>query len=146
MLRFIQSEIRIRATVKEILDALLELKHLKEWWGIDDGLIEKKDGGLYTVTWLKSKDGIKFISTGRIKLYDKTSHLHLEDMVYINSERPLLGPFTIQYNVVEHKSYSILKVKQGGFEKGPKHEWYYSATQEGWPQALVMLKNYLEKA
>ncbi len=145
MKKFIESEIRIRATVTQILDALLELDHLKKWWGVDSALIEKKDGGIYTITWLKSEHGIKFISTGRIKLYDRTSHLHLEDMVYINSEKPILGPFTIQYNIESHKSFSILKIRQGGFEKGPKHEWYYKAVMEGWPQALVMLKNYLEK-
>lgn len=145
MKKFVESEIRIKANVTQILNALLELKHLKNWWGVDDAHIEKKDGGTYTITWLKSESGIKFISTGRIKLYDRTSHLHLEDMIYINSEKPILGPFTIQYNVTEKSSYSILSVRQGGFEKGPKHEWYYNAVLDGWPEALIMLKNYLEK-
>lgn len=144
MQKYVTSEIRINATVTEILDALLDLNHLKAWWGVDSALIEKKDGGIYTITWLKSEHGIKFISTGRIKLYDKHSHLHLEDMVYLNSEKPILGPFTIQYNVKKHKAYCMLSVRQGGFEKGEEKEWYYQAVLNGWPEALIMLKKYLE--
>ncbi len=142
---FVQSEIRIQATVSQILNAILEVDHLQSWWGVSSGLIQKKDGGIYTITWLKSEHGIKFISTGRIKLYDRHSHLHLEDMIYINSERGILGPFDIQYNIDVHKGFCILKVRQGGFEKGKKHEWYYNAVSEGWPQALIMLKRYLEQ-
>lgn len=144
MQKYVTSEIRINSTVDKILDALLELKHLKAWWGVDSALIEKKDGGLYTITWLKSEHGIKFISTGRIKLYDRKSHLHLEDMVYLNSEKPILGPFTIQYNIKENKGYCLLSVRQGGFKKGATNEWYYKAVLDGWPEALIMLKNYLE--
>jgi len=109
---FVESEIRIRANVTQILEALLNLDHLKNWWGVDGALIQRKDGGIYTLTWLKSEQGIKFISTGRIRLLDKRSHLHLEDLVYINSERGIFGPFTLQYNITEHKSYSILRIKQ----------------------------------
>ncbi|MBT8188896.1 MAG: SRPBCC domain-containing protein [Bacteroidia bacterium] len=145
MKRFVQSEIRIKATATEILDAFLSLKHLKSWWGVDSALIQKKDGGLYTITWLRSKDGIKFISTGRIKLYNWRSHLHLEDMVYINSERSILGPCTLRFDVEEKPSYSVLKVVQSGFQKGKSWDWYYKAVSDGWPEALIMLKKYLEK-
>lgn len=145
MKRFVESSIRIKASVDEILNALLEEEHLKAWWGVNSSLIEKKDGGIYCVTWLKSEHGIKFISTGRIKLYDRHSHLHLEDLIYINSERPIMGPFTLQYNIEAENNYCNLNVRQGGFEKGAEHEWYYKAVMDGWPEALIMLKGYLEK-
>lgn len=144
MKKFIESSVEIKASISQILAALTELKHLNKWWGVDSALIEKKDGGIYCITWLKSEAGIKFISTGRIKLYDRHSHLHLEDMIYINSEKPILGPFTIQYNIQEKTGHCVLNVRQGGFEKGAKHEWYYEAVLQGWPEALMMLKNYLE--
>ena len=145
MKRFVQSEIRIKANTSEILDALLTIKHLKQWWGVDSGLIQKKDGGLYTLTWLRSKDGIKFISSGRIKLYNRRSHLHLEDMVYINSEKPIIGPCQLRFDIEEKSNYSILKVVQTGFQKGKIWDWYYQAVSDGWPEALIMLKKYLEK-
>ena len=145
MKRFVESEIRIKASASEILDALLEYKHLKEWWGVDDAFIEKKDGGLYTLAWMKSSEGIKFISTGRIKLYNFRSHLELEDMIYLNAEKPILGPCSVRYDIEEKKNYSILKVKQSGFQKGEQWEWYFKAVSDGWPQALIFLKKYLEK-
>lgn len=142
---YVESQIRIRASSQRILKALTDFDDLNKWWGVDSVFIQKKDGGLYALTWLRSKDGIKFISTGRIRFYDRRTHLHIEDLLYINSERPIIGPFTLFYDVQEESHYSILKIKQGGFNKNPEFEWYYKAVQEGWPQALFMLKTYLEK-
>ena len=146
MKKRIISEIRIKSKAKVILEALLELEHLKQWWGVDSCFIQPKDNGLYCLTWLKSVDGIKFISTGRIGLYNPRSHLHLEDMLYINSEKPILGPFTIRFDVEEKDHYSILTVIQNGFIKngGELWDWYYRAVSDGWPEALIILKKYLE--
>ena len=146
MKKRIISEIRIKSKAKVILEALLELEHLKQWWGVDSCFIQPKDNGLYCLTWLKSVDGIKFISTGRIALYNPRSHLYLEDMLYINSEKPILGPFTIRFDVEEKDHYSILTVIQNGFIKngGELWDWYYRAVSDGWPEALIILKKYLE--
>lgn len=142
---FVESEIRIKSKAELILSALIEAEQLREWWGVSEAFVEKRDGGLYTLTWGKSADGIKYVSTGRINLYNRRSHLYLEDVLYLNSEKSILGPFHIYYDVKEKESYSVLKVKQTGFQKGEEHEWYLQAVQDGWPQALVMLKQYLEK-
>ena len=146
MKRSVLSEIRIRAKSEEIIAALIDSDKLKEWWGIDSAFIEKKDGGLYTTTWMRTTEGIKFISSGRIRLYNRLSHLYLEDMIYINSERQvILGPFTIKYDIEQESDYCILKVKQNNIAKDPDLDWYYKAVMDGWPQALMMLKIYLEK-
>ncbi|MBT8231643.1 MAG: SRPBCC domain-containing protein [Saprospiraceae bacterium] len=145
MKRSITSQVRIRRSPKDIIDALVNLDKLKEWWGVDSGLIQKKDGGLYTLTWMRNEDGIKFISSGQINLYNFRSHLYLEKVVYLNYQKPILGPFTIKYDVTEKDTYSLLTVVQGGFEKGGVWDWYFDATSEGWGQALSMLKMYLEK-
>jgi len=148
MQKFVTSEIKIKRPAKVIIEALLDLEHLKHWWGVDSAFIEKKDGGLYCLTWLKSVDGIKFISTGQIKLYNPRSHMHLEKMLYINSEKPILGPFTINFDTVEKGLYTTLTIRQGGFQKGDGDiwDWYYNAVLDGWPEALIMLKKYLEGA
>ena len=104
MKRFILSDIRIRSQANEIIDALIDLSKLKQWWGVDGGIIESKDGGIYCTTWLKSNHGVKFVSTGRIKLLDRNAYLHLEDMIYINSEKGILGPYNIQYLSLIHIS------------------------------------------
>lgn len=145
MRQFLESEIRINKTPKEILEALLSINHLKEWWGISDGYIEAKDGGLYTLIWNLQNQGIQYVSTGRIRYYDRRTLLHLEDLLYIKAEDSIiLGPFTVNYDIAAHQQYSILSVKQGGFTKEPKHEWYWEAARDGWPKALVSLKTYLE--
>ena len=146
MKRSILSEIRINAKPEEIIAALIDSDKLKEWWGVDSALIEKKDGGIYTITWMRTTEGVKFVSSGRIRLYNRLSHLYLEDMIYINSERQvILGPFTIKYDVEKRSEYCILKVNQNGIAKDRDLDWYYNAVVDGWPQALMMLKIYIEK-
>ena len=128
------------------MDALTEVNQLKDWWGISSAYIENKDDGLYTLTWSASEEGIKYISTGRIYLYNKRSHLYLTDLLYLNGDKPILGPFKIEYDwTQESKDSVLLRVKQTGFSKENKeNEWYFEAVKSGWPQALIMLKEYLE--
>jgi len=145
MKRSIVTEVRIRCSSEKIIEALVNIDMLKEWWGVNRGFIQKKDGGLYTLTWMHSDDGIKFITTGRINLYNFRSHLYLEDLLYLNYEKQILGPFSIKYDVVSKGNYSVLTVVQNGFKKGGEWDWLYDVSIEGWGQALAMLKSYLER-
>ncbi len=146
MKQYIDSQIKIKTTIPKIMAALTEIPLLKEWWGISSGYIEKKDNGLYTLTWNASEEGIKYISTGRIYLYNKRSHLYLHDLLYLNGNKPILGPFKIEYDLSPTVNNTILvRVKQTGFKKESiDQEWYYEAVKSGWPQALIMLKEFLE--
>jgi hypothetical protein len=140
----VTSEIRINRPAQEIIKALIEQEHLKKWWGVDSAFVQKKDGGLYTLTWMRTMEGIKFVQTGKINVLNLRSHLYLEDVLYINYEKPIMGPYSIKFDVIEKPHYSVLKVVQNGFEKHELGEWYYKSVVDGWPQALMFLKNYLE--
>lgn len=145
MRKFVESQIQIRATPEVILNAFLEADQLKQWWGVTQSFIQKKDGGMYILTWQTSEEGIKYISTGRIKLYDRRSHLHLEDLMYLNYEKPFLGPFTLRYTVTEQENgYTLVNIRQDGFGKSEEYDWYYKAVEDGWPEALILLKEFLE--
>jgi len=65
------------------MEALVEVMHLKKWWGISSAYIEKRDNGLYTLTWQATDKGIKYISTGRIYLYNKTKNIWSNPIPYI---------------------------------------------------------------
>ena len=146
MKQYIDSQIRINSTIPKIMAALTEIPLLEEWWGISSGYIEKKDNGLYTLTWHATEEGIKYITTGRIYLYNKRSHLYLHDLLYLNNNKPILGPFKIEYDLSkEPGNIILLRVKQTGFKKdNPEQERYYESVKSGWPQALIMLKEFLE--
>lgn len=145
MKKNVSAEIRIKSKVSTIINAFVDPSILKEWWATASVYIEQKDGGLYTLSWLKSDAGIKFILTGRINLLNKRSHLYLEDVLYINAERPILGPTKIKIEVNEKSSYSIVKISHTGFGKTDEWDWYYNLMLDSWPQVLVFLKQYLEK-
>lgn len=145
MKKSVNAEIRIKSKASKIINAFIDPVVLSEWWATAAVYVEQKDGGLYTLSWLKSDAGIKFILTGRINLLNKRSHLYLEDVLYINAERPILGPTKIKIDVDERSRYSLVKIYQTGFGKTDEWEWYYKLMLDSWPQVLVFLKQYLEK-
>lgn len=145
MKKIIQADIRIRTRASEIIDALVDADKLSNWWAAENVFIQPRDGGLYTLSWLKSVAGIKFIMTGRINLYNKRSHLYLEDMLYINSEKGIVGPTAIRFDTEEASEFTCLSITQTGFQKDRSWEWHYKLMADSWPQVLIFLKQYLEK-
>ncbi len=144
MKRQIVSSAMINKKASAIIEALLDADQLKEWWGVSSSFIQKKDGGLYALTWIKSETGIKFIQTSKIHLLNIRSHLHLEDVLYINAEKGIIGPFTIKFDIEEFNTDSTVTITQSGFVKGKEQEWYYNLMLDSWPQVLFFLKEYLE--
>lgn len=144
MKRQTQTQIRINASADVIINALTDPEELKNWWGVNSSFIEAKDGGLYILSWLKSDAGIKFILTAKIRLLNKRSHLYLEDLLYINAERPILGPTLLKIDIASRETYSIVSLVHSAFEKDQNWDWYFELMSDSWPQALVFLKQYLE--
>ena len=144
MKRIVTSNIRIKSSAERIIAALVHFEDLNQWWGVASSYIQKRDGGLFTLTWEKSDKGFKYIQTGRINLLNKRSHLYLEDVLYLNPNIPILGPFSIKFDVESSDTYSVLKVTQAGFEKGDIWDDYYEGVLDGWSKALGALKIYLE--
>ncbi len=145
MKRFVQTEIRIRSSAEEILDHFIDPAKLNGWWGVEDTFIQPRDGGLYTLVWGKSQYGARYVSSGQIKFLNPREFLHLEKLLYFNPHKPIIGPTSLNYDVEEHNAYSILRIKQSGFEKGGYWDWYYQVVQASWPDALTLLKKFIEK-
>ena len=145
MKKNVNAEIRIKSKASDIINAFVNPDTLNKWWATASVYIEQKDGGLYTLSWLKSDAGVKFILTGRINVLNKRSHLHLEDVLYINAEKPILGPTRIKIDAEEKSAYSLVKISQIGFGKTEEWHWYHNLMLDSWPQVLVFLKQYLEK-
>lgn len=146
MLKSVQSEVKINASPQRVLEALVQPQDLTSWWGVHDSYVQPKDGGQYTLAWKKEGDSFQYVSTGRIECYIPGSLLYLDNLMYLNPERPILGPFSIAYTVLGDENSTTLSVSQEGYEEDdPHHDWLYSESQSGWRQALDMLKQHLEE-
>jgi uncharacterized protein YndB with AHSA1/START domain len=145
-MRLVAASIEINARPEKILPAFLSQEHLKVWWGVERSLIEPKAGGVYTLAWDISEQGIKFISTGVIEELIPGEYLMIKNFVYLNPERKILGPMELEIDLIETgDNLTKVGVVQSGYKYGDDWDWYYDAVVKAWPQTLELLKNYLEK-
>ncbi|MBI3112412.1 MAG: SRPBCC domain-containing protein [Ignavibacteriales bacterium] len=144
-MRSVHSTIEINISPNKVLDAFTEFDLLKDWWGVERALIEKQNGGVYTLAWGITDAGFKYISSGTIDSYQPGNHLEIVNLVYLNAEKPPLGPMSLLIRVKPHNHGTLLDLTQDGYQSGETWDWYYEAVRKAWPAVLLELKKYLEK-
>ncbi|MBX7152137.1 SRPBCC domain-containing protein [bacterium] len=138
--------IEINTSPSTIISAFTDYKMLKAWWGVERALIEKRNGGLYTLTWNISEKGFGYVTTGIIKNCIPDRLLEIDRVIYLNPERDLLGPMSLTAEVVMQDGHSQLQLCQTGYQSGPDWDWYYEAVKQAWPAVVQNLKKYLENS
>jgi uncharacterized protein YndB with AHSA1/START domain len=141
----VEASIDVNVSPQVALDAFILPQHLKGWWGVERSLIELRPGGLYSLAWQISDTGIKYISTGVISGYQAGKKLHIDKLVYLSPDRPILGPLALTFDVEPSGSGASVSVCQSGYQEGEHWQWYYEAVVQAWPAVLKELKKYLEK-
>jgi len=143
-MRKVEAYTEIPRSPEQVFDAFTELPLLKGWWGVERCLIEKRQGGLYSLAWDVSDKGFRYISTGIITVYKPGVELLIDHFVYFNPEKQVLGPTWLKL-VFEKKEneHTLLRLTQGGYREGGDWDWFYDSVLRAWPQALGMLKNFL---
>jgi hypothetical protein len=134
----------IRAAAHQITGAFLIHEHLKGWWYVQRSLVEPKKGGVWTLAWEVTEAGIKYVSSGTIGEYEPGKYLRIDNLVYLNPERQILGPMQLEIFVDDMGTVSEVKVVQSDYQYGGDWDWYYDAVVQGWPHAVQLLKKYLE--
>jgi uncharacterized protein YndB with AHSA1/START domain len=134
----------IQSTPDKIISAFTEPDILKDWWGVERTLIEKKVGGVYTLAWNISDNAIGFVSTGIISEYNPQNLLVIDKFVYLNPDKPFFGSMTLTIKATEKDYGSELYLCQDGYEHGADWDWYYEAVKQAWPVVVETLKNHLE--
>ncbi len=141
--RDIVSSIALAVSPKAAIEAFLEIEALKGWWQVDRGLVQPQAGGVWTLAWDVSSAGARYVSSGIIETYLPGRRLVIAQLVYLNPERPILGPLRLEINAGPADGGCWLTVSETGYGTGDDWDWYYQAVEEGWPQALDQLKTFL---
>lgn len=144
-MREVVVKIAIETAPKNVISAFTDPVMLNDWWSVEKIFIEKKQGGIYTLSWKVSEHGLGYVSTGIIKNYDPNSELVIHDFIYLSTEKPFLGPMTLTIRAKEKNGATEVYLCQAGYQKGKDWNWYYDAVKEAWPNVMLTLKNYLEK-
>ena len=144
-MRKVEVTMDIQTGPERIIQAFTEPDMLFDWWGVERTLIEKRNGGVYTLAWNVTDQGFGFISSGRIKNYLPYSLLEIGEFIYLNPAISILGPMTLTIRAEEKGRQSELYLCQSGYQNGSDWDWYYEAVKQAWPAVLKKLKEYLEK-
>jgi len=146
-MKIVDCKIEIKTTPENIIQAFTNEEMLKGWWDVEKSFIELKPGGIYTLAWFVSENGIKYISTGVIKEYIPGKKLHIGDYMYLSTERPFLGPLNLIVEASASDNGATLHLQQGPYpeHRGEHWDWYYEVVNDAWPKVLLTLKQYLEK-
>jgi len=144
-MRKVEAGIIINKRAQQIFDAFIQPDQLKSWWGVERCLVEKKQGGVYSLAWEISEKGFHYISTGIITVYLPGRELLIDHFIYFNPEKEVLGPTWLGIKLEEANDSTLLKLIQGGYQEGGDWDWFYEAVKEAWPKALETLKQYLEQ-
>ncbi|MBC5773274.1 SRPBCC domain-containing protein [Pontibacter sp. KCTC 32443] len=146
-MRKVEATISIKTSPASVIAAFIDEKLLCGWWGVERSLIERKVGGLYVLTWNITKEGFGYISSGTIRTYQPDALLIVENLVYLNPVKPILGPMVLTVSATqENNSTTTLYLCQEGYQQSPGWDWYYEAVSQAWPVVLETLKKYLEQA
>ena len=143
-MREVVESIKIQATQEEVMRCFTHQEYLSGWWGVERSYIELRKGGNYVLTWNITPKGFGYVSTGKVADYVPGVRLVLNDMMYLNPDRPILGPMVMEIHLTDNNGLSELTVRQAGYQEGPDWDWYYQAVCDAWPHALVTLKKFIE--
>jgi len=143
--RAVRAEIQIGVRALAVTRALTEFERLKEWWGVDRVLIDERADGPWTLTWLPTDaEPARGVLCGTIRSLRHSSHLHVQRLVFISPDRPILGPFSLTFEARERGTSTQLSVVQEGFGAGDDWDWYRSLVADSWPRDLEALRTCLE--
>ena len=141
----VEASIQIRQPASKVFEAFVEPALLKGWWGVEKCLVEKKQGGLYSLAWEITEKGFHYISTGVITVFIPGKELLIDHFIYFNPERAILGPTYLDIKLTEDNRITTLLLTQGNYQTGIDWDWFFHAVEDAWPKALEVLKKYLER-
>ena len=144
-MRKVEAVVEILQPATKVFAAFAEPDLLKKWWGVESCLVEKKQGGLYSLAWEGSSKGFHYVSTGIITVFIPGRELLIDHFVYFNPEKQILGPTWLSVKLQENGNSTLLQLIQGGYQESGDWDWFYCSVQDAWPKVLGDLKKFLEK-
>ncbi len=143
-MRKVEAIIEIAEHPQTVLRAFTELEALRAWWGVSRALVDKQEGGQFSLVWNDSQGGLGYVFSGIIKTYQPSRVLEIENIAYFHPERAILGPMNLAIRLAGNEKKTALYLSQDGYGKGKDWDWYYQSVKDAWPQVLETLKSYLE--
>ena len=143
-MRAVKTSIAVASTPEAALQVFLDLDAMKNWWHVDRGVVEPREGGVWAFAWERSEHGFKYVITGRINALEPGKRLVITEMLYFNPDRPVFGPMSLTVEAAPTTDGCVLTIIQDGYGNGPDWDWYYKVVSWAWPEVAKEIKAFLE--
>lgn len=143
-MRSVEASVIINKPPSEVMSLFTEPGHLGKWWDVERSLIDLRKGGLYTLVWGISGNGMNYVSTGVIGEYISDCQLRIDQWVYLNPGRQILGPMELLILTTPENGKTALTIVQRGYQNGDDWDWYYHAVKDAWPSLVARIREYAE--
>jgi len=140
-MRAVSNSIHLPMDPESAIGLFLDENHLQGWWRVEGCLVEPRAGGVYTLAWEVTPEGLGYVTSGIIEEVG-AGILRIGSVVYLNPRRPILGPMTLAVTAKTIAGGCDLTVVQGGYREGPNWDWYHDAVRNAWPVVLSALADY----
>jgi uncharacterized protein YndB with AHSA1/START domain len=144
-MRKVEASITIDKPPSLVMSVFTEFKHLRNWWNVERALIDLRKGGVYALVWGISSQGMNYVSTGIIGEYQHECQLRIDQWLYLNPQRPILGPMELLIMTTPENGKTVLTIVQRGYQQGEDWNWYYEAVKQAWPELITVIKDYAER-
>lgn len=147
-MRKVEVNIEIAVPPATVIRAFTDKEMLSGWWGVERSFIEPREGGTYLVAWEVSEKGFRYVTSGVIRRYQSNGLLEIDNLTYLNPERPILGGLSLIVQALPSATGASVYLRQDGyFDAGhdAHWDWYYDVVKDAWPKVMQTLKTYLEQ-
>lgn len=141
----------INAAPTRVLAAFVEPDALATWWRVMRSVTTSRIMGVFAVEWAPAPEADEVLGHlggifhGTVMEYIPGRELFIGDAWWIPPEGDPIGPMALSVSCRMDGPACRLRVRQTGFEEGPRWRRYYTVVAGGWRSSLAALKAYLEQ-
>jgi uncharacterized protein YndB with AHSA1/START domain len=145
-----EHSVLIRAAPTRVLNAFFEPQALAIWWQAIRSVTTPRPLGVYAVEWEPTTEADDLLGRlggvfhGTVMDYKPGRELFVADAWWLPPDSEPIGPMSFEVRCTMDGPACRLRVRQGGFEAGPRWERYHAIIARGWRASLAVLKDHLE--
>ena len=142
--------ILIEAAPTRVLGAFFDPDALAVWWQTIRSMTTPRPLGVYAVEWEPTVDRDDLLGRlggvfhGTVMEYLAGRELFVAEAWWLPPDGDPIGPMSLEVSCAMDGPACRLRVRQSGFEEGPRWRRYYDVIGRGWISSLAALKRLAE--
>lgn len=147
-----EQSLMINAAPTRVLNAFFDPHALAAWWQTSRSIAVPRPLGVFAVEWDATPESDDILGRlggvfyGTVMEYKPGRELFVADAWWLPPDTEPIGPMSLEVHCAMDGPACRLRVRQGGFESGPRWQRYHQIIAHGWQTSLGALKAYAERA